>query len=121
MSLTAMKSLKRPLELCSLDDQDLDSSVVMPRASHNSGGGKSGGGDDVVDKTDEVAAQERFWKAMITSDDIETVNSAAHDEQEFHTLAKHFWNRSYLFHRCWTPADQKYVYDRILGSIESLA
>lgn len=62
-------------------------------------------------------SQDAFWKSMITQEDMETLNLAAEDEQQFRTVSRHFWNRAFLFHRRWNAADQRFVYDQILRNI----
>lgn len=62
-------------------------------------------------------SQDAFWKTMITPQDMKAVNSAAEDEQEFRTVSRHFWNRAFLFHRCWNAEDLQFIYDHVLQNI----
>lgn len=109
--------------------------VKTPKKRRESGaGGESGGGGGAAGERsgghpnvtidldsdpdpDEALTQDAFWKAMITPEDIDAVNSTAGNEQEFRTLARHFWNRAFFFQRRWSTADQNYVYDRMLSSV----
>lgn len=79
----------------------------------------------VADDPQEEAAEEsaadddppELWKTLISSEDMQAVGSAAGNDQTFRTAARHFWNRAYMFHRRWTPADQQYIKDGVLEGL----
>lgn len=58
-----------------------------------------------------------LWQLLVTEDDMGELNAVADNEIKFRTLAKHFWNRAFLFQRRWLQEHQDWVIERVLRGI----